>query len=132
MLSNKPEASQLPEDKNSVNILDSLTHQLHEMLERSPERNDVKYQVLKKFVEELKTESFENLYKKLSPAHQHVIITRLENESDCMQMGGNVPYEFVKELREELYGLERYEDGYEINFEKKIELEKILQSEDDD
>lgn len=128
MLTNQPSENYHPENIEPGNIARSLTDQLHKMDARRPGRQDIKYQILKKFVDNLDTKSFSELYHELSPIHKHAIITRLENEAK--HMGGKVPFDFISNLEHELYGVEIDEDGDEmINFAKKVELEQNLQAE---
>lgn len=44
-------------------------------------------------------------------------------------MGGNIPYSFIETLAQGLYGIVQDGDGERINFERKMELEEELQSE---
>ena len=130
MLKNSPEIMESPKSEKDFDkiIKNSLELELREMKKRNPERNDIKFRVLQQFISELQNQSFKAAFDKLSEPHKHAIITRLENQAE--HMGGCVPYNFIKTLERELYGVTQDEkEGKNINFEKKAELEKQLQSE---
>ena len=103
----------------------SLERELHKMKDRNPERGDIKFKVLRQFLAKLSNQPFEVVYGQLNEVHRHAIITRLENQAK--HMGGDIPYDFIKNLEQKLYGLARDKGG--IDFEKKMELEKRLRSE---
>ena len=130
MLKNPHETIKSPELEKDFDrvIKNSLKLELDKMRNRNPERNDVKYRILQQFVSELGDQSFKVAFDKLSRHYKHAIITRLENQAK--HIGGNVPYDFIKTLEKELYGVTKDEEEEEIiNFKKKVELEKQLQSE---
>ena len=129
MLKNSPEKPRSPESKEDFDkiIKHSLAVQLDKMRERSPGRSDIKFKVLEQFVSNLEKQSFKEAFENLSEPHKHAIITRLKNEAK--HMGGSVPYDFIKILEQKLYGVISDEDGEIIDFNKKVELEKQLQSE---
>ncbi len=97
------------------------------MREKNPERNDIKFKILEQFVSKMERQPFEKAFKSLNEPHKHAIVTRLENETE--HMGGIIPYDFIKKLERKLYGTISDKYGETINFNKKVELEKRLQSE---
>ncbi|OQX51097.1 hypothetical protein B5M47_01870 [candidate division CPR3 bacterium 4484_211] len=130
MLKNLPETidAQEPKEGPEEIIYDSLTQELHAMEERNPGRDDIKFRVLKQFIHDLAAgQPFDVVFGKLDEPYKHAIITRLQNRAD--HMGGKIPHDFIEKLEKELYGIVLTEDGDKINFDRKVELEKQLQSE---
>ena len=129
MLKNSFEIIGSPESKKDFDkiIKDSLELELQKMEDGRPGRSDIKFRILQQFVSELADQTFEAVFDKLDKPHKHAIITRLQNEAE--HMGGHIPYNFIKTLEQKLYGVVPDEDGGGINFERQIELEKQLQSE---
>ena len=118
--------------ENIENILkESLKNQLEKMLQRNPERKDIKFVVLRDFLKALNGKSFKEAFAELPLVYKHAIITRLENEAS--HLGGRVPYEFIYSLSKEVYGVSDNSDGGEnkekINYQRKFELERALQEE---
>ncbi|PIR13946.1 hypothetical protein COV49_00390 [Candidatus Falkowbacteria bacterium CG11_big_fil_rev_8_21_14_0_20_39_10] len=112
-------------DINKI-IVKSLRLQLEKMQQGKKQgRTDVKFRVLKSFIETLETKSFEEAFTELNESRKHAIITRLENETE--HMGGKIPYNFVKKLEQILYGVDA--NNKKIDFSKKVELENKLQEE---
>lgn len=116
------------ENKTNQNIKDSLILELNNMEQRSPDRTDIKYLILKKFIKLLETKKFNEAFSKLNEIEQHAIITRLQNQTS--HMGGLISYDFVKKLEQTVYGVIVDDDNEKrINSSKQVDLEKRLQEE---
>ena len=126
-MKNQPETIRFVESKENLNkvLWEALKLELEEMKTRGPEREDPKFRVLEEFVSKKQNQPFERAFEELGKdTYKHAIITRLENQAK--HMGGRVPYSFIRGLEQALYGIDRW--GH-INFQRKMELERQLQSE---
>ncbi len=122
-----------PQPKSTEDIvLDALVLELHKMEKRKPNRSegvgDIKYEVLYDFTENLnKTSSFDKAYAQLNDVQKHIIITRLENSA----LNQAVSYDFVENLRQDLYGTVIDDDGgVGINYARQHQLEAQAQGQD--
>lgn len=125
MLKNEKANSFEQDPENTIKRV--LKEQLWKMYDRAPGREDAKYRILEKFVEQLENSSFEEIYPELSRPEQHAIITRLQNESTSF--GGPVPIDFIDDLEEKLYGTTEIDKEHRISFGEKVKLETELQEE---